>query len=73
MEINGKITDEKVQQDINREAAKISALSSGKSDKYVYFTCKETLPAGPSQIIQYPKFTYFPLEEAFAKSNRKTN
>ena len=51
MEINDKITDEKVQQDINREAAKISALSSGKTDKYVYFTCKETLPAGPSQII----------------------
>ena len=74
MAINDKITDEKVQYDINREAAKISALSSDKTDKYVYFTCKEeTLPPGPSQIIQYPKFTYFPLEEAFAKASRKTN
>ena len=33
------------------ERCKNIALSSGKTDKYVYFTCKETLPAGPSQII----------------------
>ena len=31
MTIDGKIRDEKLQYDINREAAKISALSSGKS------------------------------------------
>ena len=30
MTIDDKIKDEKVQHDINREAAKISALSSGK-------------------------------------------
>ena len=30
MPINDKIRDEKLQHDINREAAKISALSSGK-------------------------------------------
>ena len=33
-----KIRDEKVKYDIYREAAKISALSSGKIDKYEYFT-----------------------------------
>ena len=34
MTIEGKIKDEKLQYDINREATKISALSSGKTDKY---------------------------------------
>ena len=33
-----KIRDEKLRYDINREAAKISALSSGKLDKYEYLT-----------------------------------
>ena len=34
MIIDDTIKDEKLQHDINREAAKISALSSGKIDKY---------------------------------------
>ena len=34
MTIDDKIRDEKLQYDINREAAKISALLSGKIDKY---------------------------------------
>ena len=33
MKIDNKISDEKIQYYINREAAKISALSSGKIDK----------------------------------------
>ena len=33
MAINDQIRDEKLQYDINREAAKISALSSGKANK----------------------------------------
>ena len=33
-----QIRDEKLQYDINREAAKTSALSSGKNDKYEYLT-----------------------------------
>ena len=41
--INDKITDEKLQNDINREAAKISALSSGEIDKYEYLTGQEIL------------------------------
>ena len=36
MAIDDKIKDEKLQYNINREAAKISALSSGKIDKYEY-------------------------------------
>ena len=34
MAIDDKIRDEKVQNDINREAAKIPASSSGKIDKH---------------------------------------
>ena len=35
----------KLQCDINREAAKISALLSGKIDKYQYLTGEEILPS----------------------------
>ena len=43
MTIEDKIKDEKLQYDINREVAKISALSSGKIDKYEYLTGEEIL------------------------------
>ena len=42
-----KIRDEKLQDNINREAAKISALSSRKIYKYQYLTGEKLLP--PSQ------------------------
>ena len=42
MTIDNKIRDEKLQYDINREAAKISALSSNKIKKYEYLTGEET-------------------------------
>ena len=40
MTIDDTIKDEKLQYDINRETAKISALSSGKTDKCEYCTCE---------------------------------
>ena len=43
MLIDNKIKDEKLQYDFNREPAKISALSSGKIDKYEYVTGEEIL------------------------------
>ena len=67
MTIDDKIKDEKIQYDINREAAKISALSSGKIDKYEYLTGEEILPSDQSRIIKQAKFTYFPLGKAFEK------
>ena len=45
MTINDQIRDEKLQYDINREAAKISALSSNKIGKYEYFTREGILPS----------------------------
>ena len=45
MTINDQIRDEKLQYDINREAAKISALSSAKICKYDYLTGEDILPS----------------------------
>ena len=70
MTINDQIRDEKLQYDINRKAAKISALSSGKIDKYEYVTSKEILPSNQSQIIEQAKFTYSPLGKAFEKHTK---
>ena len=67
MTINDQIRDEKLQYDINREAAKISALSSGKIDKYEYLTVNEILPSNQQQIKEQVKFTYSPLGRAFEK------
>ena len=67
MTIEDQIKDEKLQYDINREAAKISDLSSGKFDKYEYLTGEEILPSNQRQIIEQAKFTYSPLGKAFKK------
>ena len=61
MTIEDYISDEKLQYDIIREAAKISGLSSGRIDKYEYLTSEETLPSNQQQIIEQAKFTYSPL------------
>ena len=58
------IKDEKLQYDINREAAKISALSSGKIHKCEYLPGEDVLPSNQQQIIEQ---TYSPLGEAFEK------
>ena len=70
MTTEDKIKGEKLQYDINREAAKISALSSGKIDKYEYLTGEEILPSNQQQIIEQAKFTYSPLGKAFEKQTK---
>ena len=67
MTINDHIRDEKLRYDVNREAAKISALSSGKIHKYEYLTGEDILPSNQQQIIEQAKFTYSPLGKAFEK------
>ena len=67
MTIDDKIRDEKLQYNINKEAAKISALLSGKIDKYEYLTGEEILSSNQRQIIERAKFTYSPLSKAFEK------
>ena len=78
MTLEDQIKDEKLQYVINGEAAKISALSSGKTNKYEYLTGDEILPSSQQQIIEQAKFTYSPLGKALEKRNnrrtrRKTN
>ena len=67
MTTDDKIKGEKLQYDINREAAKISALSSGKTDKYEYLTGEEILPPDQKKVIEQAKFTYSRLSKAFEK------
>ena len=67
MTINDQTRDEKLQYDINREAAKISALSSVKIHKYEYLTGEDILPSNQQQIIEQAKFTCSPLGKAFEK------
>ena len=71
MTIGDQIRDEKLQYDINREAAKISALSSRKIDKYEYLTGEEILPPNQQQIIEQAKFTYSTLGKAFEKQTKR--
>ena len=66
--INGKIIDEKFQNDINKEAAKTSALLSGKIDKYEYLTGEEIL-----QSDQFRRITSYVYLFSFRKNFRKTN
>ena len=53
MTTDDKIRDEKIQYDINREAAKISALSSSKIHKYEYLTGDEILSSNQSKQNLY--------------------
>ena len=70
MALEDQIRDKKLQYDINREAAKISALSSAKIDKYEYGAGEEILPSNQQQIIEQAKFTYSPLGKAFEKQKQ---
>ena len=66
MIIDNKIRDQKLQCDINKEAAKISA-SSGNIYKHKYLTGEEILPSNQRQIIEQAKFTDSLLGRTFEK------
>ena len=65
MTINDQVKDEKLQYDINRKAAEISAKSSGNLHKYEYLTGEDILPSNQQQMIEQTKCTYSPLGKAF--------
>ena len=67
MTINDQSRDEKLQYDINRKAAQISAKSSRKLHKYEYLTGEEILPSNQQQIIEQARLTYSPLGKSFEK------
>ena len=69
MTSDDQIKDEKLQYDINRDAAKISALSSGKIVKYelvIVLLVKKYYLLNKKKKKK-SKFTYSPLGKAFEK------
>ena len=70
MTIDDKMKDEKLLFYINRDAAKVSALSSGKIYKYEYIAGEGLLPSDQSRIIEQAKFTYSPLVKPFEKQTQ---
>ena len=68
--LENQIRDEELQYDLNWEAAKISALSSGKIHRYEYLTGEDILPSNQQQIIEQARFTYSPLGKAFKKQTK---
>ena len=70
MTIDDKIRDEKLQYDINREAAKLSALLSGKIDQYKFLTGKDILPPDQRRVIEEAMFTYYPLGKVFEQQTK---
>ena len=69
--IDSKIRDEKLQYNINREAAKISELSSAKNDKYEYLTGEEILLFYQRRITVQAKFAYCSSGKAFETQTEK--
>ena len=71
MAIDDEVRDEKLQYDINREAANLSTLLSGKLDKYENLSGEEIVPFNQKQIIEQAKFAYSHLEKASEKQAEK--
>ena len=65
--IDENIRDENLWYNIKKEAAKISALSSAKIDKYEHLTREEIVPFNQRQIIEQAKFAFSPLGKCFEK------
>ena len=63
--LDDKIKGNKVQHDLDREAAKISALSSGELEKDEYLTIEDL--GYKSDVIQKVKFEYYRLGKVFNK------
>ena len=62
--------DKKLQYYINREAAKISKLSSGTIEKYVCLSAGEILPSDQRRMIEKVKFGYSSLRKVFEKRTK---
>ena len=63
--LDDNIKANKAQYDLDREAAKISALSGGELVKYEYLTGKDS--GYKSGVIQKDKFEYSPFGKVFNK------
>ena len=63
--VDNKIKSNKAQYDLNRQAAKISALSSGELEKYECLTGEDL--RYKSDVVQKARFEYSPLGKVFNK------
>ena len=70
MTIDDHNKDQKLRYDINREASKISVLSSAKINKYEYLTVEEILPFEQRRMKEQAELTYSPLGKAFEKQTK---
>ena len=70
MKIHDQMKDKKIQYSINKEASKISVLSSGETNKYKDLPGEEMLSSNQKQIIKQDKYTYSPLAKAFEKKDK---
>ena len=61
--INNKIEQNKAKYNLDRQTAKISALSSGNNRKYEFLTCKDILPEEDllEKTAALKRFVYSPL------------
>ena len=70
MIIDDKFINEKLQCAIDREAAKVSALSLSKIDKYEYLSGEGILPPNKNRVIEQAKFTYYSLRKVLESKRR---
>ena len=68
--MDDKAREEKLQYDINREAVKVSALSSGKINKNEYLMGEGILTPGQSKIIEQATLTCSPLGKILEMQTR---
>ena len=71
MTIDDKIRDEKLEYGSNIEAAKITALSSGKIDKYEYLKGEETVPSNQRQTIKQAQSVNFLLGKLLKNKEKR--
>ena len=71
MTIDDKLRDEILQYNIKREAAEISAVSSGEIENYEYLRGEKIFLSNQGEIIEQTKVTDFPLGKAFENKRKQ--
>ena len=71
MTIDDKLRDEILQYNIKREAAEISAVSSGEIGNYEYLRGEKKLLSNQREIIEQTKVTDSPLGKAFENKRKR--
>ena len=70
--LNAKIKRDAIESDLEKRAASISALKSGKIEKYEFLTDSDILPRSIDQKLAEKHFEYTPLGQAFRRQYEST-